>query len=107
MAHWTAVLDRHDVANDPVQNSEDLMHDPQIAALGQLERVPLAGAEAALLPRLPLGFSATPAAIQGPPPELGEHTGAVLREAGLSDTEIEELVHAGVCGPNGVVKCQP
>src|SRR5581483_11125793 len=36
VAHWNAVLDRHDVANDPVQNAEEVMHDRQTAALGQL-----------------------------------------------------------------------
>ncbi len=106
MAHWTAVLDRYDVANDPVQNAEQLMSDRQVQALGQLERVPLAGTEAALLPRLPLGFSLTPPAIQGPPPEVGEHTEAVLREAGFTEAEIEELVSAGICGRKGVSPCQ-
>jgi len=106
VAHWTDVLDRHDVANDPVQNSEQLMHDRQVQALHQLESVPLAGTEAALLPRLPLGFSLTPAAIQGPPPEVGEHTEAILRESGFTDAEIEELVRAGICSRNGAVKCQ-
>ncbi|PWU02040.1 MAG: CoA transferase, partial [Terriglobia bacterium] len=67
VSHWTALLDRHDVACDPVQTPDQVMADPQVAALGQLESIDLAGQESALLPRLPLGFSLTPAAIQGPP----------------------------------------
>jgi crotonobetainyl-CoA:carnitine CoA-transferase CaiB-like acyl-CoA transferase len=95
VSHWTAVLDARDVANDPVQTPEQVMADRQVAALGQLEEVCLDG-EGALMPRLPLGFSLTPAAIQGPPPEVGEHSRAILREVGYSDEEIRELMESGV-----------
>jgi crotonobetainyl-CoA:carnitine CoA-transferase CaiB-like acyl-CoA transferase len=95
--HWTAVLDRHDVANDPVQNPEQVMEDRQVAALEQLAPVELEGQEPVLLPRLPLGLSLTPPEIQGPPPEAGEHTRAILREAGCTDAEIQELIDSGAC----------
>jgi crotonobetainyl-CoA:carnitine CoA-transferase CaiB-like acyl-CoA transferase len=95
VSRWTAVLAAHDVANDPVQTPDQVMADRQVAALGQLEKVCLDGKEA-LVPRLPLGFALTPAAIQGPPPEVGEHSQAILREAGYLDTEIRELIESGV-----------
>ncbi|HEY1240819.1 MAG TPA: hypothetical protein VGF16_09695, partial [Bryobacteraceae bacterium] len=63
----------------------------------QLAPVPVAGGEAALLPRLPIDLSLNPPAIQGPPPAVGEHTTTILREAGCSETEIEELLRSGVC----------
>ncbi len=91
-SHWTAVLDACDVANDPVQTPDQVMTDCQVAALQQLEQIELPGQESALSPRLPLGFSLTPPVIQGPPPRVGEHTRAVLQEAGFSDSEIEELL---------------
>jgi crotonobetainyl-CoA:carnitine CoA-transferase CaiB-like acyl-CoA transferase len=97
VSRWTTVLDRHDVACDPVQTAEQVMLDPQVAALGQLESIELAGQASVLLPRLPLDFSVTPAAIQGPPPAAGQHTRMVLREARYADTEIEELLHSGIC----------
>jgi crotonobetainyl-CoA:carnitine CoA-transferase CaiB-like acyl-CoA transferase len=97
VSHWAEVLDRHDVACDPVQTADQVMADPQVAALGQLEAIELEGQGSALLPRLPLDFSLTPAAIQGPPPEAGQHTRAILREAGYGDAEIEELLRAGIC----------
>jgi crotonobetainyl-CoA:carnitine CoA-transferase CaiB-like acyl-CoA transferase len=90
VSHWTAVLDQFDVANDPLQNPEEVMEDRQVAALELLAQVELAGHEPALLPRLPIGLSRNPPAVQGPPPEVGEHTRAILREAGFSDAEIEE-----------------
>ena len=73
------------------------MEDRQLKALEQLERVELEGQKPVLLPRLPLGFSLTPPEIQGPPPAVGEHTRAILREAGCTDGEIEELIDSGAC----------
>jgi crotonobetainyl-CoA:carnitine CoA-transferase CaiB-like acyl-CoA transferase len=96
--HWSAVLDRHDVANDPVQNPEQVLADRQVAALGQLAEVALGGDQgSALLPRLPIGLSTTPAAIQGSPPAVGQHTRAILRETGYEPHEVEDLLRSGVC----------
>jgi len=54
VAHWSAVLDQHDVANDPVQNPEQVIADRQVAAIGQLAEVALGGdVTPALVPRLP------------------------------------------------------
>jgi crotonobetainyl-CoA:carnitine CoA-transferase CaiB-like acyl-CoA transferase len=97
VSHWTAVLDRHDVANDPVQTPDRVMADRQVAALGQLEEIRLDGESTALLPKLPIGLSLTPSSIQGPPPAVGEHSEAILREAGFSQDEIQKLVESGVC----------
>ena len=99
-AHWTGVLDRWDVASDPLQNPQQVISDRQVAALQQLEEVELAGSEPALLPRLPIGLSATSPAIQGPPPQVGEHTRAILMEAGYTNVEIEDLLRRGVCAAN-------
>jgi crotonobetainyl-CoA:carnitine CoA-transferase CaiB-like acyl-CoA transferase len=44
----------------------------------------------------PIKFSKTPVTYREPPPEAGQHTDAVLREAGLSAAEIEALRGEGV-----------
>lgn len=43
-------------------------------------------------------FSATPARLDLPPPEVGEHTDSVLAEVGLSEDEVRRLRMAGVVG---------
>jgi crotonobetainyl-CoA:carnitine CoA-transferase CaiB-like acyl-CoA transferase len=96
-SHWTEALDARDVANDPVQTPDQVIMDRQVAALEQLENVALPGQDSSLLPKLPLGLSLTPPAIQGPPPRLGEHTRAVLEEAGFPEAEIEELLRNKTC----------
>jgi len=107
VSHWAAVFDRHDIACDPVQAPDQVIGDPQVAAVGQLETVELEGQGRALLPKLPLGFSETPAAIQGPPPAAGQDTEEILREAGFLDPEIEELLRSGICqGTSGEEKCK-
>jgi crotonobetainyl-CoA:carnitine CoA-transferase CaiB-like acyl-CoA transferase len=104
VSHWIDVLDRHDIACDPVETADQVMADPQVAALGQLEPIELDGQGRALLPRLPLDFALTPAAIQGPPPVVGQHTWAILREAGYGDAEIEDLLRCGICEGEGECK---
>lgn len=96
-SHWAEVLTAHEIANDPVQNAGQLMQDAQLAALGQLAAVPLAGAEPALAPRLPIELSLAKTGALEPPPEPGEHSRAILLEAGFGSDEIDELIRTGVC----------
>lgn len=98
VSYWSEVLDRHDVANDAVQNPEQVLADRQVAALRQLAEVALGDEAPALLSRLPIGLSRTPPEIQGSPPAVGEHTREILREAGYESKEIDDLLRSGVCG---------
>jgi formyl-CoA transferase len=85
------LLNQHDVPVGPINRAPELATDPHIAARDMIVRlaagyekpVPMAG----VVPKL----SRTPGAIRHPGPSLGEHTEAVLREAGLSDDEIRRL----------------
>jgi crotonobetainyl-CoA:carnitine CoA-transferase CaiB-like acyl-CoA transferase len=80
----------------PIQTAEQVLADPQVVALGQLQRVDLPGGDpaSAMIPRLPFSLSVNSPAIGGPPPRLGEHGRDILRHAGYTDTQIEELLSA-------------
>ena len=80
-AEWLKILNANDVPCDAVQNAEQVMNDPQIAALDQLVAVALAGELSADVP----------------PPALGEHGREILLQAGFAEAEIEELVRCGAC----------
>ena len=55
---------------------------------------PLAGTYKVVPP--PVRFSATPASVRRPAPQVGEHTREVLAEAGLTPEQIAALAEAGV-----------
>jgi formyl-CoA transferase/CoA:oxalate CoA-transferase len=91
VADWMARLEAHDVLCAPVNRYADLPHDPQVIATGMLveQDHPRAGRFRTLAPAI--RFSETPGSLRAPSPALGEHTDAVLAEAGLSPGEIAGL----------------
>jgi formyl-CoA transferase/CoA:oxalate CoA-transferase len=98
-AYWMALLEQHDVPASPIQNAEELLSDPQLAALGQMQTIPLPGQPGATasIPRLPFDLSATPAAIKPTLASLGEHGRSILVEAGYTKAEMQQLADNGVC----------
>lgn len=100
-AHWVALLDENDIANDPIQTPGQVLQDPQAAALDLFAQINLTGEQPVALPRLPIGLSRTPAVPQGPPPGTGQHGRSILHEAGYSDSEIDELIRIGAAAIQG------
>jgi len=98
LADWMARLEAHDVLCAPVNRYADLPHDPQIAASHLLveQEHPRAGRFRTL--DTPIRFDRTPGQIRTPAPGLGEHTDAVLSEAGLTEAEIASLRKSGTIG---------
>ena len=89
---WIDRLGAVGVPCGSVRNLDELFADAQVAAremVGTLEH-PTIGAMRVL--GVPVKLSDTPGAIQAPPPLLGQHTDAVLREdLGLDADTIEQL----------------
>jgi crotonobetainyl-CoA:carnitine CoA-transferase CaiB-like acyl-CoA transferase len=91
-------LEAHDVLCAPVNRYADLPHDPQIAASRLLveQEHPRAGRFRTL--DTPIRFDRTPGRIRTPAPGLGEHTDAVLTEAGLTPANLADLRKSGTIG---------
>jgi crotonobetainyl-CoA:carnitine CoA-transferase CaiB-like acyl-CoA transferase len=95
VADWMARLEARDVLCAPVNRYADLPDDPRVQATGMIveQDHPRAGRFRTL--DTPIRFSATPGTIRAPAPALGEHTDAILAEAGLTNEEIEALRKGG------------
>lgn len=93
-AFWAEGCERLGIPAAKINETADLLHDPHLEAIGfwQTQQTP----DGALrLPGVPTWFSATPPAWRGAGPALGEHTRAVLREAGYDDAAVDALLASG------------
>jgi alpha-methylacyl-CoA racemase len=87
---WVAAFAGRDACVAPVLTTEETLADPHLAARAtvvEIDGVP----QPSPAPR----FSATPAALDRPPPSPGEHTDAVLADAGYEPEEIAALREGG------------
>jgi len=88
-AEWEAIFAGTDACVEPVLSSAEIAKHPLHVARGML-------IESEGLTRLRTPTRHPDAPPAGKAPALGEHTRAVLSEAGLSDEQIAQLVAAGV-----------
>jgi len=95
---WMAVFDAAGVPAGPVHSLGEALEHPQTRARGMVVDLvhPDAGATRAI--GCPVHLSRTPARITRPAPRLGEHTREVLREAGYTDSDIDDLVASRIVG---------
>ncbi|HET9372364.1 MAG TPA: CoA transferase [Vicinamibacterales bacterium] len=89
------LVDRLRAAGVPcgaVRSIDEAMADPQIAARAMIDAIDHPTIGRLSLLGLPVKLSMTPGAVRTPPPRLGEHTAAVLRQdLALDDAAIRAL----------------
>lgn len=94
-AEWLEVLPRLEIPCGEIVALEDIPNDPHLQAVGFFRRETHPTEGAITVPDTPVQFSRTPASIDRLQPKLGEHSAEILREAGLSDADIENMRASG------------
>lgn len=89
------IFDRHGLPYAPIVKPEQLFDDPHLAATGGLAEVVLPDGEragqTARTALLPLRMDGYRPGVRSNPPQLGEHTQALLAQMAYGPQEIEEL----------------
>jgi len=98
VAHWVETLNAAGVPAGPVLGLAEVFSDPQVLAREMLVRLPHPERETFLTTGLPVKLSDTPGEIRRAPPLHGEHSAAVLEEAGYGADEIAAFAKDGVIG---------
>jgi crotonobetainyl-CoA:carnitine CoA-transferase CaiB-like acyl-CoA transferase len=93
--HWLALLEEKGVPSGPVNDMLQALNDPQTLAREMVVEVEHARIGKVKTMGLPVKFSETPGKVRAGAPLYGQHTRAVLGEAGYSAAEIDALVKAG------------
>lgn len=104
LAHWLERFSTLKVPHAPIQDYAQVVADPQLKHRGILMDAPLpsgaSGASAETIGLIGAPFIANEdgPVVTGPAPVLGEHTEAVLGEAGYTVAEVAALRNEGVFG---------
>jgi crotonobetainyl-CoA:carnitine CoA-transferase CaiB-like acyl-CoA transferase len=97
-AEWEELLLRLDVPHTAFAKLTEIGEQPHLKAVGLFADIDHPTEGRIRQARPATKFSESPAGIHRMAPRLGEHSREVLREAGLSDAEIESLVASKAVG---------
>jgi formyl-CoA transferase len=90
-ADWVERLNNAGVPCGPIYAIDEMFADPQVEYLGIAQSVTRKDKSKMRLVGQPMTLSRTPSKLVVRPPELGEHTDAVLKEFGFSARDIAAL----------------
>ena len=94
-AEWLEIFDKADVPAMPYHTLDSVLEDPHLKDIGffEMKDHPTEGRTRSM--RLPNKWSCGVREGWSPAPKLGEQSVEILREAGLSEAEIQSLLDAG------------
>jgi crotonobetainyl-CoA:carnitine CoA-transferase CaiB-like acyl-CoA transferase len=97
-SQWKALFDTHDVPVSAIQSSGQVLRDPQVEAMRQLDDMVLPGrnGKTVAVPHIPLHMSVTPVRSLGLAPTLSQHGREILLEYGFDGEEVERLCQEGI-----------
>jgi crotonobetainyl-CoA:carnitine CoA-transferase CaiB-like acyl-CoA transferase len=90
-AEWVERLNKAGVPSGPIYAINQVFADPQVQHLGIVQCVTMKDKSKMRLLGQPVGLSRTPSRLAARPPDLGEHTNAILKEFGFSARDIAAL----------------
>jgi formyl-CoA transferase len=91
-AEWVKRLNDAGVPTGPIYSIDEVFADPQVRHVGMAQPVKVKkGAKKLTLVGQPVSLSRTPSKLVAPPPAMGQHTDAVLKEFGFSKAQIAAL----------------
>jgi crotonobetainyl-CoA:carnitine CoA-transferase CaiB-like acyl-CoA transferase len=95
---WIAAMEAADIPVQRMNSLTDIVEDPHLAAIGYFTEVehPSEGRIRAMA--VPSEWSESAPEYRRHAPRLGEHTREVLREAGLTDPAIDDMLGSGAAG---------
>jgi crotonobetainyl-CoA:carnitine CoA-transferase CaiB-like acyl-CoA transferase len=96
---WVARLNACGMFAQPAQDYAEVAADPQVLANGYIHEVPRPGHDPVRMVGIGLSIDDAPVTVRSLAPQHGEHTEAVLLEAGYTWDEIAALRDEGVVGP--------
>ena len=93
---WGAVFDEHGVIWGPVLGLHEVVDDPHANAIGLFPELQHPELGTYRTVNAPMRFQSADVRPRGPAPTVGEHTEQILREAGLSQPEMQALFDNGI-----------
>jgi formyl-CoA transferase len=93
-ADWVERFNRIGVPCGPIYSIDQVYADPQVEHLGIAQGVKKKGRTLKMAGQ-PVSLSRTPSRLVAPPPDIGQHTGQILKEFGFTAKQIAALRKTG------------